>query len=195
VPKLVDLALDELLSLQPSKLAKKLEGAQVVVVRSQEIDHAGETGFTFQARQVMDTVIDNLARAIRKLAAAGIEHAVVSADHGHLFFANDRDESMRTDAPGGNTVELHRRCWIGRGGATPAGCVRVRLALGYASDLEFVFPAGDGRLQGGRRSRLPPRRPSLQELVIPVLTVRTKVRDSVRPGRPGPSRRPACPRR
>jgi hypothetical protein len=64
VPKLVDLALDELLSLQPSKLAKKLDGAQVVVVRSQEIDHAGETGFTFQARQVMDTVIDNLARAI-----------------------------------------------------------------------------------------------------------------------------------
>lgn len=75
VPKLVDpLALDELLSLQPSKLAKKVEGAQVVVVRSQEIDHAGETGFTFQARQVMDTVIDNLARSIRKLAAAGIEH-------------------------------------------------------------------------------------------------------------------------
>ncbi len=101
VPKLVDLALDELLGLQPSKLAKKVDGAQVIVVRSQEIDHAGETGFTFQARQVMDTVIDNLARAIRKLAAAGIEHAVVSADHGHLFFANDRDESMRTDAPGG----------------------------------------------------------------------------------------------
>ena len=74
VPKLVDVALDELLSLQPSKLAKKIEGAQVVVVRSQEIDHAGEAGFTFQARQVMDTVIDNLARAIRKLAAAGVEH-------------------------------------------------------------------------------------------------------------------------
>jgi len=47
------------------------------VVRSQEIDHAGETGFTFQARQVMDTVIDNLARAIRKLAATGMEQAVV----------------------------------------------------------------------------------------------------------------------
>ena len=145
VPKLVDVALDELLSLQPSKLAKKLEGAQVVIVRSQEIDHAGEAGFTFQARQVMDTVIDNLARAIRKLAAAGVEHAVVSADHGHLFFADDRDESMRTDAPGGDTVELHRRCWIGRGGATPPGCVRVAAsALGYASDLDFVFPAASG---------------------------------------------------
>src|SRR5258705_4207835 len=118
VPKLVDMTLDELLSLQPSKLSKKLDGAQVVVVRSQEIDHAGEAGFTFQARQIMDTVIDNLAPAIRKLAAAGVEHAGVSGHHGHLFFSTERDESMRTDAPGGGTRGLHRRCWISRGGAT-----------------------------------------------------------------------------
>ncbi len=182
VPKLVDLSLDELLSLQPSKLSKKLDGAQVVVVRSQEIDHAGETGFTFQARQVMDTVIDNLARAIRKLASAGVEHAVVSADHGHLFFANDRDESMRTDAPGGSTVELHRRCWIGRGGATSAGCVRVAASsLGYASDLEFVFPAATGVFKAGGDLAFHHGGPSLQEVVVPVLTVRTKMRESVRP--------------
>ncbi|MFM0192118.1 PglZ domain-containing protein [Paraburkholderia strydomiana] len=186
VPKLVDVSLDELLSLQPSKLAKKLEGAQVVVVRSQEIDHAGETGFTFQARQVMDTVIDNLARAIRKLAAAGIEHAVVSADHGHLFFANDRDESMRTDAPGGDTVELHRRCWIGRGGATPPGCVRVSASsLGYASDLDLVFPAASGVFKAGGDLAFHHGGPTLQELVIPVLTVRTKTRESAAP-RAGP---------
>lgn len=182
VPRLVDVALDELLSHQPSKLAKKLDGAQVVVVRSQEIDHAGETGFTFQARQVMDTVIDNLARAIRKLAAAGIERAVVSADHGHLFFANDRDESMRTDAPGGDTVELHRRCWIGRGGATPPGCVRVSASsLGYASDLEFVFPAASGVFKAGGDLAFHHGGPSLQEMVIPVVTVRTKARESARP--------------
>ena len=182
VPKLVDVALDELLGLQPSKLAKKISGAQVVVVRSQEIDHAGETGFTFQARQVMDTVIDNLARAIRKLAAVGVEHAVVSADHGHLFFASDRDESMRTDAPGGDTVELHRRCWIGRGGATPPGCVRVAAsALGYASDLEFVFPTGSGVFRAGGDLAFHHGGPSLQELLVPVLTIRTKVRPSVRP--------------
>lgn len=182
VPKLVDVALDELLSLQPSKLAKKLDGAQVVVVRSQEIDHAGETGFTFQARQVMDTVIDNLARAIRKLAAGGIEHAVVSADHGHLFFANDRDESMRTDVPGGDTVELHRRCWVGRGGATPPGCVRVSAScLGYASDLDLVFPAASGVFKAGGDLAFHHGGPSLQEIVIPVLTVRTKTRELVRP--------------
>ena len=181
VPNLADISLDELLSLQPSRLAKKIDGAQIIVVRSQEIDHAGETGFTFQARQVMDTVIDNLARAIRKLAAAGIEQAVVTADHGHLFFPSDRDESMRIESPGGDEVDLHRRCWIGRGGATPAGCVRVSAAaLGYDSNLDFVFPLGIGVFKAGGDLAFHHGGPSLQELVIPVLTVRMT---APRPGR------------
>jgi len=176
IPGLVDMALDELLSLQPSRLAKKIEGAQVVIVRSQEIDHAGERGFTFQARQVMDTVIDNLARAIRKLAASGIEHYVVTADHGHLFHPSDRDESMRIEGPGGDQVELHRRCWIGRGGSTPAGCIRVTAAaLGYDSDLDFVFPVSSGVFKAGGDLAFHHGGPSLQELVIPVVTVRMKV--------------------
>ena len=182
VPKLADLSLDELLSLQPSRLAKKIYGAQVIMVRSQEIDHAGEAGFTFQARQVMDTVIDNLARAIRKLATAGVENSVVSADHGHLFFPTDRDESMRTDAPGGGEVELHRRCWIGRGGATPAGCVRVPASsLGYASDLDFVFPVGAGVFKSGGDLAFHHGGPSLQELIVPVLTVRLALRETRQP--------------
>jgi len=180
VPKLVDISLDELLSLQLSKVKKKVENAQVVVVRSQEIDHAGETGFSFQARQVMDSVIDNLARALRKLATAGIEHAVVTADHGHLFFANDRDESMRTDAPGGDTVELHRRCWIGRGGSTPPGCTRVAAStLGYDSDLEMIFPIGSGVFRAGGDLAFHHGGPSLQEIVVPVLTVRTMISGAV----------------
>lgn len=183
VPRLVDVALDELLSLQSSKLARKIEGAQVVIVRSQEIDHAGEAGFTFHARQVMDTVIDNLARAIRKLAAVGIEQAVVTADHGHLFFPSDRDESMRIESPGGQQVELHRRCWIGRGGATPPGCVRVTgSALGYASDLDFVFPIGCGVFKAGGDLAFHHGGVSLQECVVPVVTVRLKTSEKVHPG-------------
>ena len=106
---------------------------QVVIVRSQEIDHAGEAGFTFQARQVMDTVIDNLARAIRKLAAAGVEHAVVTADHGHLFFAADRDESMRIDAPGGDTSS----CTAAAGSAAAARRRRLRPRVGVGARLRL----------------------------------------------------------
>jgi hypothetical protein len=176
VPTLVDLPLDELLNLQPSKLAKKIDGAQVIIVRSQEIDQVGEAGLIFQARQVMDSMLSNLARGVRKLATAGVEYAVVTADHGHLFYSTDRDDSMKIDPPGGATVELHRRCWIGRGGSTPASCVRVAgSALGYDTDLEFVFPSGLGVFRAGGDLAYHHGGPTLQELVVPVLTVRSRV--------------------
>ena len=92
-------------------------------MRSQEIDKVGEMDGDFIARQVMDTVIENLARAIRKLAAAGVDSVVIAADHGHLF-SREKDEAFRTDSPGGDTVDLHRRCWIGRGGANPPGPIQ-----------------------------------------------------------------------
>lgn len=173
IPQLVDISLDELLSLTGSKLTKKLAKADVVVVRSQEIDQVGEAGMAHQARRAMDGVIDNLARALRKLATAGVINSVITADHGHLFHAADAPESMRIDAPGGETIELHRRAWIGRGGATPSGCVRVAAsALGYASDLDFVFPEGLGVFRAGGDLAFHHGGTSLQEMVIPVLTVR-----------------------
>ena len=174
IPNLVDLTLSDVLNWSKTKLGVQLAGAQVVIVRSQEIDLAGEGGLAHQARQVMDSVIDDLARALRRLADAGIEQAVISADHGHLFVHDDLDESMRIDPPGGATVQLHRRCWIGRGGATPAGSVRVSAAqLGYASDLEFVFPRGAGVFKAGGDLGYHHGGPSLQELIVPVITVRS----------------------
>ncbi len=174
IPGLVDLSLDELLTLPTAKLHKKLEGTQVVIVRSQEIDQFGETGHTL-ARLVMDSVIDNLAKAVRRLGAEGIENSVISADHGHLFFGQDREESMRIDPPGGETVELHRRCWIGRGGSTPPGCIRVQAGmLGYSSDLDFVFPGGSGVFRSGGDLAYHHGGLSLQEVVIPVLKIRLK---------------------
>ena len=173
-------AIGDLARLQPSRLAKKIDGAQVVVVRSQEIDHAGEAGFTFQARQVMDTVIDNLARAIRKLAAAGVEHAV-----------RDRRPWSSVLSVGSRRVDADRCAGRGRGRAAPplldrarrrdAGWLRPgeRLsALGYESDLDFVFPLGSGVFKAGGDLAFHHGGPSLQELVIPVLTVRMKARET-----------------
>lgn len=182
IPGLFDISLDDLLSWTPKKLAREIEAAQVIIVRSQELDHAGEAGFKVTARSAMDSVIDNLARAVRKLSVAGVEHTVITADHGHLFFAEDREESMRLDAPTGAKVELHRRCWIGRGGNTPSGCVRVSAsALGYASDLDFIFPMGSGVFKAGGDLAFHHGGPSLQEMIVPVITVRLTQKSSVRP--------------
>jgi hypothetical protein len=172
VPDVFDITLGKLLGTAPSKLAKMLGEASLVVVRSQEIDFVGELDGDLLARQVMDTVIGNIARAVKKLAAAGIEKFVITGDHGHQFSIR-KEEDMRTDNPGGNTIGIHRRCWIGHGGSTPTGTVRIGGAeLGYATDLDFVFPAGLGIFKASGGLAYHHGGFSLQEIVIPVLSFR-----------------------
>ena len=181
VPDAKDIPLGKLLGTSPSQLSKSIGDASLVVVRSQEIDALGESVDELTARAAMEGVIGNVARAIRKLASAGIEHFVVTADHGHQFSIRKHDD-MKTDNPGGNTVDIHRRCWIGHGGTTPPGTVRVSGAdLGYDTNLDFVFPTGLGVFRAGGGLSFHHGSVSLQELVIPVVSLRIPLRDSKMP--------------
>ena len=181
VPDAMDIPLGKLLGTSPSRLSKSIGDASLVVVRSQEIDALGESVDELTARAAMEGVIGNVARAIRKLASAGIEHFVVTADHGHQFSIRKHDD-MKTDNPGGNTVDIHRRCWIGHGGKTPSGTVRVSGAeLGYDTNLDFVFPTGLGVFKAGGGLSFHHGSVSLQELVIPVVSLRIPLRDSKMP--------------
>ena len=178
VPGVVDLPLGRLLSLSAGKLQSTVAEAALVLVRSQEIDALGENVDELTARSAMESVIGNVARAIRKLAKAGIESFVITADHGHQFSIR-KDDDMKTNNPGGNTLELHRRCWIGHGGSTPPGTVRVSGSeLGYDTDLDFVFPTGLGVFKAGGGLSFHHGSVSLQELVIPVLSLRISSQSS-----------------
>lgn len=182
VPGVVDITLDELLSLPPARVQSRIEAATLVVIRSQEIDMAGEGGLSFQARRAMDTVIDNLARAVRKLGRAGVKSFVISADHGHLF-SMEREDAMKMDRPGGDEVDIHRRCWVGRGGKTPAGSIRVSGAqLGYDTDLDFIFPTGLAIFTCGGDPQFHHGGISLQEMIVPVLTLRWREAEQERAG-------------
>jgi hypothetical protein len=172
VPDAVEMTLGKVLDSTAGRIAKITETASLVIVRSQELDSLGESGDNSLARQLMDTVLVNLVRAVRKLAAAGIQRFVITADHGHLF-GEERGPDMVTANPGGNTLEIKRRCWIGRGGQTPPSTIRVSASeLGYEMDLEFVFPAGLVVLPAHDGLRYHHGSCSLQELVIPVLSFR-----------------------
>jgi hypothetical protein len=171
VPGTKDIELDQLLAITGAQLKSRLHGVKLLVVRAQEIDQLGESTHTTLARQVMDTAVSNIARGIRKLAQNGVSRFIIVADHGHLFGC-DKDESMRIDPPGGDTVELHRRCWIGRGGVTPPGTVRIAAAeLGQDSDIDFVFPVGTGVFKAGGDLGYHHGGLSLQELVVPVVVL------------------------
>lgn len=171
----VDLTLDALLGLvsRPKALAACLAGKRLVVVRSQEIDGIGEQDNVHLAHQVMSRLVFNLGKAVRLLARAGVCRFVIGADHGFLL-GEELSEAMKVDPPGGQTVELHRRCWIGRGGAASDRYLRFKAAdLGLGGDLEFAFPRGLGgfKVSGGNLAYFHGGL-SLQELVVPVITFR-----------------------
>ena len=80
---------------------------------------------------------------------------------------------MTTPAPGGEKIELKRRCWAGRGGSTPASTVRVTSAeLGYAETLDFIFPVGLAVLPAHDGLTYHHGGCSLQELIVPVVAFR-----------------------
>jgi len=171
-PDSVEILLDNLLLWSSSKVGKRLGSAPLVVVRSQEIDAFGESGHELAARQVMDSIIGNISRAVRKLSKLGIEQFVITSDHGHQFSVR-KAEDMMMDRPGGNQVDQHRRYWAGHGGQTPTAAVRVSGAdLGYQTDLEFIFPRGLAVFKGGGDLAFHHGGCSLQEVVVPVITLR-----------------------
>lgn len=179
---MVEMELGRLLQLTTKKLRSAIKDSPLVVIRSREIDALGEIGDNLLARQLMDTTVGNVARAVRKLAGLGVERFVVSADHGHQF-TREKEEAFRTDSPAGNKVELHRRCWVGRGGKTPTGTLRIKSAeLGYDSDMDFIFPTGSGVFQAGGGLAYHHGGISLQELIIPVLSLR--IPSAAQPARP-----------
>jgi hypothetical protein len=175
VPGLVEMSLDELNGASSKKISARVSGASVVIVRSTEIDGAGEQLPNEIAKHVMSLLLSHVSRGVRALANAGITRFVIAADHGHIFGSKLGDD-MKIDPPeGGTTVDLHRRCWIGRGGSTPSSCVRIAgRDLGYATDLDLVVPKGAGVFRAGGDLAYHHGGLSIQEMLIPVMTFELK---------------------
>ncbi len=167
---LCDVKLEDLVPARKA-VREKLKSAKFILVTSQEIDLLGEGDSVSQAREFMDNALGKLARAFRVLADAGVQHIVAAADHGYIF-AEELETDRTLPAPGGQTVDLHRRVWIGKGGQAIDNVLRVSAGqLNLGGDLELAtpyglacFPTSAGRayFHGGL---------SLQELVIPVLVI------------------------
>jgi hypothetical protein len=166
------LKLEDLLPRPKKRLEESIRSAKLILMTSQEIDELCEGDNVPFARSRMDSILRDLHRAFRALVSLGVQRFVVTADHGYIF-GEDLDESMKVDPPGGDTVDLHRRVWVGRGGEVSDSFLRAKLQdFGLGSDLEIATPWGFGgfKVPGGAKAFFHGGL-SLQELVIPVLTL------------------------
>jgi hypothetical protein len=161
---------------KPSKKRQdEIRDAALVAVTSQEMDRLGEDAEEEEVRLYMDEILEKLRRAIRRLASLGAKNIVVTADHGHLF-GETIESGMKMDPPGGKTVELHRRVWIGKGGTDGKGYIRVKASqLGLGGDLELAFPRSLAcfKTKGGSTAYFHGGM-SLQEMVIPIIVLKKK---------------------
>ena len=150
-----------------------LKAARVIVVTATEdIDRLCENTPNL-ARTMLDEALMRLRRSVKTLFGLGVTAIVISADHGYLF-GEKLTSGEGIDPPGGKTVALKRRVWVGQGGAKVEGTLRAPLsAFGVGGELELVTPRGLSafKVPGGATEYFHGGL-SLQELVIPVLTVR-----------------------
>lgn len=164
-----DVALEDLIR-DPASVRERLEDAQFVLVRSQEIDELGETGSLGTAHDMMTRLLEHIEKAVVQLSKAGIDQVVIGADHGYLLLESLPD-ARKLDPPGGQCLELHRRAWIGRGGQDSDQTLRLSAGqLGYSGDFDLVFPRGAAVFKAGGSLAYFHGGISPQELVIPAIT-------------------------
>lgn len=169
---IAEFLLTDLFDSSEKELRDQIRSARLIVVRSQEIDEAFESDHTAAAWRYVKEIRDLLVRAVARLRAAGVERFVIVADHGFLVLSRPLGAERTIESPGGE-AELHRRCWVGRGGATPPATLRLPLAqFGVAGDLDLVVPRELAMFAAGGARRFFHGGLSPQELVVPVIAFR-----------------------
>ena len=167
-----DLDLNQASQKGEKALANAIGGADLILIRSQEVDSAGESGLLSVAWSHFQTVINLLANVIARLAQCGVDRVVITADHGFIALSQSLGAHQTVDAPAGAVGTTKRRVFIGRGGIPNQATVRIPLAsCGIPGDLDLIVPRGLAvfRAGGGRQffhGGLSP-----QELIVPVIVV------------------------
>jgi hypothetical protein len=158
--------LQEVVARDAASLRSGITRARLVVIHSDEIDSAGESGVGPSA---FDHVLQQLRTAWTLLREAGVRRFVFTADHGFLLLYDARKAQPR-----GRKIDPKRRHTLTPLASDHPNEARVSLAaLGYdGTEEHLVVPEGiDVFDTGDRSSTFVHGGNSLQERVIPVLTV------------------------
>ena len=165
------LSLDEVLERDLTRLKQNVTRARLMVVHSTEIDDAGEKG---EGPAVFQKALQRIRAGLRRLREAGVRRFVVTADHGFLLL----DASTERTQPRGRKIDPHRRHLFSPHATEQDNEVRVPLSdLRYeGADGHLIFPESTAVFDTGRRKKtFVHGGNSLQERVIPVLTVAHRV--------------------
>jgi len=171
--RLREFALGELLSMPQKKMQGAVGDADLVVVRTQEIDELGEGQSLYLARKLMSDIIGDIRAATDRLAGMGFETFVYASDHGHVLLPEVAPGSVAQKPPG-EWKMVKRRCLLGSSISAAPGVMVLRAPhVGITVPVRELavprglsaFVAGKGYFHEGL---------SLQECVIPVVILQSR---------------------
>jgi hypothetical protein len=173
--KVLDRTLELMAGPGEREIERAIGDANLVLIRSQELDAAGESGMLNAAWSQFTAVLELLRNVVAKLGQAGIRRIVIAADHGFVTVSRGLGSNRSIDPPAGGVGRLHRRGWVGRGASTTESTLRVSLAsTGVPSDADLIAPRGLAVFRAGGSKQFFHGGLSPQELVVPVIVIDTE---------------------
>jgi len=173
--KVLDRTLEAVAGPGEKELKHALGDADLLLVRSQELDAVGESGMLNAAWSQFSAVLDLLRNLVAALGQAGVRRIVIAADHGFVTLSRGLGPNRSIDPPVGGIGQLHRRGWVGKGASTTESTLRVPLAsTGVPSDVDLIVPRGLAVFRTGGSKQFFHGGLSPQELVVPVIVVDTE---------------------
>ncbi|QIG07336.1 BREX-1 system phosphatase PglZ type A [Proteus sp. ZN5] len=161
-----------------------LKANDVLYVYHNRIDHAGDKmqseGEAFEATEKN---FDDLLKLVKKLTNANASNIIITADHGFLYQNNvlENNDYLAKDIEG-EILYNDRRFVLGKG----LTCGKSLKAfsnddLGIVGDVHAVVPKGIQRLRlSGSGSRFVHGGASLQEVIIPIISINKKRSSDIR---------------
>jgi uncharacterized protein (TIGR02687 family) len=149
------------------------------------VDKAGENEEAYLFRRTHESFTE-LEKLLRRIYSLNGYNVLITADHGHLYQTEQTPVSdFLTGQVSGDTEKINRRFVLGRNLEAGPGLMHLTTEqLGLSGDLDVVIPKSVNRLRrSGSGSRYVHGGLSLQELIVPVVTIRMlrKVDERVRP--------------
>ncbi|MFC7581722.1 BREX-1 system phosphatase PglZ type A [Schaalia naturae] len=177
------------MNLRKEEARERVKAHRVLYVYHNRIDRAGEDILTEgEVPEAVSDAVDDLVALVKRLAGANVSNMIITADHGFLFQHSPLEdsefvaESPQADAP---PKASHRFVLGRRLKRSDSFTTFTSTQLGLTGDIEAQAPNSVLRLRSsGSGSRYVHGGASLQEVVVPMLTVNKSKRTGQRDVRP-----------
>lgn len=180
------IAASDVLAMPGSELRDLYAKHQVFFVYHDRIDAAGDKAATERTVfEAAEETLRELVQLVKKWTNANATNILVTADHGFLYQDTPLEQSYYiSEAPQGEAVtKVNRRYVLGRSlKPSPAFMTFASAQAGLVGNIDIQIPKSIHRIPlPGAGTRYVHGGASLQEIVVPVVTVNKKRKSDIRP--------------